>query len=147
MENNICKELASQRPFRQERRAERQTDLSACPSARGEDRPVICPSACTLQIPIASPSAGAPGTRGESTQSPSILCPAPAPFPMPRDGEAGPETVVEGWDPGQAGLAVTLVCSGWVPSARAGDRQTWAAEPGLGKRRQAQESTGERDYL
>lgn len=120
MENNIRKDLASLRPFRQERRAERQTDLSACPSARGADRPVICPSAYTLQIPIASPSAKAPGACGESTRSPSILCPAPVPCPVPGDGEARAEVVVEGWEPGQAGLAVTLVCTGWVPSGRAG---------------------------
>lgn len=79
MENNIRKDLASPRPFRQEQRAEKQTDLSACPSARGANRPVICPSACTLQIPITSQAAKALGASREPVRSRSILCPAPVP--------------------------------------------------------------------
>ena len=56
--------------------------MSACPSARGAARPVICPSAGTLQIPGASRAAKDPGASGEPAWSRSIL--APLRFPARR---------------------------------------------------------------
>lgn len=124
MENNIRKDLASPRPFRQEQGAEKQTDLSACPSARGANRPVICPSACTLQIPITSRAAKAPGASREPVRSRSILCPAPVPCPTEpdpqprqqrRDGTHGKPGWRSHWFPlGGFGLGFDLR---WKPTA------------------------------
>lgn len=54
--------------------------MSACPSAGGADRPLICPSACALQIPVTSRAAKAPGAGGEGAGASS----APLCFPAQR---------------------------------------------------------------
>lgn len=129
MENNIRKDLASPRPFRQEQRAERQTDLSACPSARGADRPVIC-----LPAPCKSPSLPEQPKPWEPAESPHGAGASSAPLRFParhlgteepnpwRDGTQGRQGWQSHWFPLEGfGLVFGL---GWKPTtvrSRAGD--------------------------